>query len=100
MVDIRKELLERMVIIQGRGGAQRNRRDLLGGRMGSDILLPIRHLRVLYALEAALYQSARTSIALEAHEFICPQSKLSQFTSPAMQTFLKRIAPHKQAFPS
>lgn len=35
---------------------------------------------------------------MEAHEYVCPQTRLGQFTAPQMQTFLKGMAPARQYF--
>lgn len=44
--------LDREVVLRGRGGTRRPRREILGGQLPSsgDVLLPVRHLRLLYAL--------------------------------------------------
>lgn len=81
-------------------GASRTRRELLRGQLPAtaDVSLPLRHLRVLYALprdggNPPLYDRIAGALALDAHEYVCPQSSLRTYTSQRFQRFLKRMAP-------
>jgi hypothetical protein len=102
MVEMHQPWLDCDVSLQA--GAQRKRREVLQGSLESEgiVLLPVRHLRLLYALsdegKNSLYHSARASMVFEAHEFVCPQRLLSQWNTQKMQEFLKRIAPRRQYF--
>lgn len=87
-------------------GARRSRRDILRGNLpeGEPISLPVRHLRVLYALPTddaspSLFDRVCSSMVLEAHEYVCPQRTLASYTGQPMQRFLKRMAPGLQRYP-
>ncbi len=97
MVDMRTPWLDGTVTLQGRGGTRRARRDVLGGQLRENAVLPVRHLRVLYVLDdggaKSLMQQAQANMVFEAHEYVCPQRVLGQWTAPPMQEFLKRMRP-------
>jgi hypothetical protein len=103
MVELSEPWLEHRVIVQG--GATRSRRELLQGGLPPDarVSLPLRHLRVLYALadddDRSPYTRVRDSGVLEAHEFVCRQEVLGQYKSQAVQAFLKGMAPDRCIFP-
>jgi hypothetical protein len=104
VLELPKTWLDRTVQVQA--GAVRQRRALLRGKLprGGPVSLPVRHLRVLYALPdddgpPSLYSKVCQALALEAHEYICPQTMLGQFNLQAMQRFLKRIAPGLLRYP-
>ncbi len=56
-----------------------------------DLVLPVRHLRVLYALPADLYRKWSQNIAPAGHEYFCTYKSLGSFTSQAMQRFLRQL---------
>jgi hypothetical protein len=100
MLNMRQTWLNTGVILPGRGGTPRRRRDVLQGQLAAQgiVSMPVRHLRVLYALPeddapTSLYARAREHMVLEAHEYVCPQRVLGQWNVPAMQRFLKRMPP-------
>jgi hypothetical protein len=100
VIDLRDKWLNQEIVLRGRGGTYRSRRDVLGGQLpdAASILLPVRHLRVLYALPAggnSLFEKARASYVLEAHEYICPFQMLGQWNGPDFQKFLKQMAPFR-----
>jgi hypothetical protein len=53
-----------------------------------ELVLPVRHLRVLYALEATDYKNVIRNLVPAAHEFFCKQNALESYHAPKMQTFL------------
>ncbi len=53
--------------------------------------LPVRFLRVLYALPNALYRRWMPEHVPVGYEYFVPHSSLSSYHSPAMQTFLRRL---------
>nr|MCU0702044.1 hypothetical protein [Myxococcaceae bacterium] len=58
----------------------------------ADLVLPIRSLRVLYALRAAHYNAAFTEVPLEAHEFLARVPDLGNWSSRPLQRLLKRAS--------
>jgi hypothetical protein len=102
MLGLPKPWLEVVVSIQG--GGSRTRRQVLRGRLSHDenLALPVRQLRVLYALPdddpSKLYARVSSQLSLEAHEFVCPQPVLRQYNAQKTQAFLKRMGPHHQRF--
>lgn len=96
VVDIRRVWLDQEVVTRGQGGPLRARRELLGGELEADVMLPVRSLRTLYAVPDSLYARARGGMILEAHEFMCAQKGLGQYTGKPMQRFLKGMGQHRQ----
>ena len=88
-----------------RAGATRARAEVLRGKLArEDVSLPVRHLRILYALpdddaDPSLFARITAAMVLEAHEYVCPQRVLGQFKGQPMQKFLKRMAPGLLRFP-
>jgi len=103
MLAIPQTWLEATVRVQA--GATRTRAAVLRGNLpAEDVSLPVRHLRVLYALPdddgaPGLFARVSAAMVLEAHEYICPQRVLGSYTGQPMQTFLKRMAPGLTRFP-
>lgn len=64
----------------------------------SDIRIPVRHIRVLYALPDALYDKWLTSVTPGAYEFFCRHSSLGSHTSSAYREFLSRMIPGAQYY--
>lgn len=62
----------------------------------ADILLPVRHLRVLYALPAQEYQECMDAEVAAPYEFYCRQTSLPTYNSPPFQEFLKRMSVRNQ----
>lgn len=96
--------LDAAVTVQS--GAVRKRRDVLRGHLpaNEDVTLPLRLLRVLYALPnddgpPSLFARVSGGMVLDAHEYICPQNVLRSYTGRPMQKFLKRMAPELTRFP-
>jgi hypothetical protein len=96
--------LDATVTVQS--GAVRKRRDVLRGHLpgDEDVTLPLRQLRVLYAVPndngpPSLFARVRDAVVLDAHEYACPQNALGSYTSQPMQKFLKRMAPELTRFP-
>ena len=57
-----------------------------------DVVVPVRHLRVLYALPNDLYNTWCAEHAPTGYEYFCPHSSLSSITNQNMRTFLKRMS--------
>lgn len=102
LLELRRSWLEEEIRLPGRGGPLRSRGSALGGTLGDlrereRVVLPVRHLRVLYALPdegpQSLLARVRNRMTFEAHEFVCPQRLLTQWNLGGMQDFLKRMAP-------
>lgn len=74
---------------------KRSRSEMLGIDP-ADLLLPVRHLRVLYVIPndgRFSYRSIAPSVVLDAHEYLAPQSILPNYTSQRAKAFLKSMAP-------
>jgi hypothetical protein len=103
MIEFSSSWLDHEIPVQA--GARRTRRELLRGALPPDdrVTLPVRHLRVLYALEDdgadSLYARVCRSGVLEAHEFVCRQQVLGQYNAQDFQRFLKGMAPDRSLFP-
>ena len=80
--------------IRRQSGGQRPRWQLLGlsEEPAVEIALPVRSLRVLYALRSVHYNAAFTEIPLEAHEFLARVTDLRNWSSPPLQRLLKRAS--------
>jgi hypothetical protein len=96
--------LDATVTVQS--GTLRQRRDILRGQLPAtgDVSLPLRHLRVLYALpdddgSPSLYKRVTGAMALDAHEYVCPQNVLGSFRGQPLQKFLKRMSPELTRYP-
>lgn len=59
---------------------------------GDVVQIPIRHLRVVYALPNELYKKWSKDHTPTGYEFFCPHSALASYTSQKMQAFLKRTS--------
>lgn len=57
-----------------------------------DIKVPIRHLRVLFALPNDIYKEWCPNHIPAGYEFFCPHSSLDSYTAPKMQRFLSRMS--------
>jgi hypothetical protein len=103
MIELSQRWLDHQVPVQA--GAVRQRRELLQGALPLEhpITLPVRHLRVLYALadegHNSPYRGIRRSGVLEAHEFLCRQEVLAQHNAQSVQAFLKAMAPERSVYP-
>jgi hypothetical protein len=71
--------------------------DVFDDEPTEDLFLPVRSVRVLFAVPndgSRLYQQLRGALALEAHEYLAPHSALSH-TNPNLRELVSRIlAPH------
>ena len=58
-----------------------------------EMVLPVRFLRVLYAVPNAIYKEWKTNNIPGPHEFFCPHSSFGSYTGQKMQKFLRRMSP-------
>ena len=58
----------------------------------SDLKIPVRHLRVLYALPNKRYEAWTPHHTPTGYEFFCPHSSLNSYTSAKMQKFLRQMS--------
>jgi len=63
-----------------------------------DLRLPIRHLRVLYALPNDIYHSWCSQHTPTGYEFYCPHSSLDSYKSGKMQRFLRQMSVASQFY--
>jgi hypothetical protein len=85
-------LLEEIAV---RGGGKRPRWKALGTleiEPTMDLVLPVRHLRVLYALPNALYKTWCPHHTPTGYEFFCPHSSLQSRTAQKMRSFLSQMS--------
>ena len=54
-----------------------------------DLIVPVRYLRVLFAIPNDLYKTWSAENIPDGHEFYCRHSSLSTYNSPATQEFLR-----------
>lgn len=64
----------------------------------SDMSLPIRHLRVLYALPNNVYHKWCAQHVPTGQEYFCPHSSLDSYNSAKMQTFLGQMSIARQLY--
>ncbi|MFA7346504.1 MAG: hypothetical protein WCZ86_01970 [Desulfurivibrionaceae bacterium] len=57
-----------------------------------DLSVPVRHLRVLYALPNDNYHEWCAEHVPTGYEFFCPHSSLDSYNSQRMQTFLRQMS--------
>lgn len=62
-----------------------------------DLYLPVRHLRVLYAIADHHWESVSCYV-LNAHEFLFRHSQLGQYNAQAIRTFLRLMTPARNVF--
>lgn len=58
----------------------------------SDRTIPVRHLRVLYALPNKLYTDWHSNHVPTGYEYFCAHSSLDSYNSPKMQKFLRQMS--------
>jgi len=89
----KKDWLEEKVSVNNGGQYPRWRASAsLGTKPLADISVPVRHLRVLYALPNTTYHDWCSQHAPTGYEFFCPHSSLSSYRSQKMQGFLRQMS--------
>jgi hypothetical protein len=78
--------------IHGGGRAQRWRAMRTLGKPRTDLTVPIRHLRVLYALPNNLYDKWIPNHVPTGYEFCCTHKSLKGHNSQKMQKFLRQMS--------
>ena len=58
----------------------------------ADLVVPVRHLRVLYALPNSLYNDWCSEHAPTGYEYFCPHSSLNSINSQNMRASVKRMS--------
>lgn len=85
--------LEEDVSVQRGGKSPRWRATAsISAKPTSNISVPIRHLRVLYALPNAVYSAWSRNHTPTGYEFFAPHSSLDSYGSPKMQRFLGQMS--------
>jgi hypothetical protein len=62
------------------------------------VRIPVRHLRVLYALPKSIYEEWCPQHVPTGYEFFCPHSSLDSYNSDKMQSFLRRMSVASQFY--
>jgi hypothetical protein len=65
---------------------------------GTGVAVPVRHLRVLYALPNDLYPERAKEHVPTGYEFFCPRSSLGSYNSQKMQGFLTQMSISSQFY--
>jgi len=102
LVEIRAAWLQTLVALQNSGWRARWRlTQAFDSEPEDDLSLPVRSLRVMYALpnlkdedHESLYDQLRDAVALEAHEFLVPHSKLGATNAQIRQLVCRALSPH------
>ena len=82
--------------VRVRGGVLRTRWEecgTFGTQPQGDIVVPVRHLRVVYALPNDLYDRWKNESTPSAHEYLIPHSSLGSYRAQKMQKFLRQLSP-------
>lgn len=58
----------------------------------ADVSIPVRHLRVMYALPNDLYHPWADQHTPTGYEYFCPHSSLDSYNSQGMQKFLRQMS--------
>lgn len=99
VVDLPRKWLDREIPTQGRGDVNQARRKLLGGNLPTEgkVRIPVRHLRVLYALpdqgKASLYKNTLGSVVLGGHEYLCTHGLLGSWQRISKSGVFERMSP-------
>ncbi len=99
VVDLPLKWLDTQIPPQGKGAVKQARRKLLGGNLPTKgkVAIPVRHLRVLYALpdkgKASLYGKAVKAVVLEGHEYICTHGLVGSWPRISRSGLFERMAP-------
>lgn len=82
--------------IRTKGRGMKARYQLIGAKKPSSAWhLPVRHLRVLFALSNDDYKVFGRNGVAAGHEYFCAHSSLGSFNSQRMQDFLRAMAPRR-----
>ena len=88
----RRWLLE-IISVQGGGGRERWRvAGSLKEQPDEDLAIPVRYLRVLYALPNDVYRQWTDAHTPTGYEYFCPHSSLNSYSGQRMQQFLRRMS--------
>jgi hypothetical protein len=88
-----KRWLDEEISIQKGGRAPRwDAVRTFGKEPDADMKIPVRHLRVMYALPNDAYEAWAKQHSPTGYEFFCPHSSLDSYRSPKMQRFLGQMS--------
>ena len=85
-------LIEEITIVGGGRIKRWEAAGTFGKRPRRDLDIPVRYLRVLYALPNDIYRTWGTNHVPTGYEFFCPHSALNSYTSQKMQRFLRQMS--------
>jgi len=88
-------------LVSVRGGAKRSRRDVsetMAAAGPQQFSVPVRFLRVLYALPNAIYKKWIPEHTPTGYEYFCPHSSLASYNVQKMQVFLRRMSISSQFY--
>ena len=93
-------LLEHIPTKAGGTAARWDASGCFANEPSQDIFVPVRYLRVLYALPDDLYHNWCYEHVPTGQEFFCPHSSLTSFTAQKMQKFLRQMSIASQFYVS
>ena len=99
VVSFTKAWLKEPIAVQSGGRKPRHQALCTFGALpDADIQVPIRHLRVMYALPNSVYHSWCSNHTPTGYEFFCQHSSLNSFNGQKMQAFLAQMSIARQFY--
>jgi hypothetical protein len=94
----RRWFLEFMTVQRGGQAPRWRATGTLTSEPVRDLSIPVRHLRVLYAIPNTLYDDWKQNHVPTGYELFCPHSSLDSYNSQKMQIFLSRMSVASQFY--
>ncbi|MDQ1084556.1 MULTISPECIES: hypothetical protein [Microbacterium] len=88
-------------LVPVRGGAKKSRREVpvtMAAAGSQHFSVPVRFLRVLYALPNAIYKKWVPEHTPTGYKYFCPHSSLASYNVQKMQAFLRRMSISSQFY--
>jgi hypothetical protein len=93
VVSLTSAWLAEPITVQSGGNRKRHDAFETFGKLPKrDIQVPIRHLRIMYALPDSKYDSWCLNHTPTGYEYFCPHSSLNSYSSQKMQSFLAQMS--------
>lgn len=99
VISLDKAWLNESISVQSGGSKPRYVAfETFGNLPRNDIRVPIRHLRVMYALPDANYHAWCRNHTPTGYEYFCPHTSLKSYNSQKMQSFLSQMSISSQFY--